>query len=75
MKLGRRLSRQARQHLHPPTPPSNLQHKLALIAAGVDKARLVPKAAGPIAPLASNRTPEGQAKNRRVELVEQFVAQ
>ncbi len=47
----------------------------ALIAAGVDKARLVPKAAGPIAPLASNRTPEGQAKNRRVELVEQFVAQ
>ncbi len=44
----------------------------ALTAAGVDKSRMVPKAAGPIAPLASNRTPEGQAKNRRVELVELF---
>ncbi len=44
----------------------------ALVAAGVNKARMVPKAAGPIAPLASNRTPEGQAKNSRVELVEQF---
>ena len=47
----------------------------ALVAAGVNKARVVPKAAGPIAPLASNRTPEGQAKNSRVELVEQFSGQ
>lgn len=47
----------------------------ALVAAGVEKSRMVPKAAGPIAPLASNRTPEGQAKNRRVELVEQFSSQ
>jgi OmpA-OmpF porin, OOP family len=47
----------------------------ALVAAGVSKTRMVPKAAGPIAPLASNRTPEGQAKNRRVELVEQFGGQ
>ena len=47
----------------------------ALVAAGIDKSRMVPKAAGPIAPLASNRTPEGQAKNRRVELVEQFSGQ
>lgn len=47
----------------------------ALVAAGVNKARMVPKAAGPIAPLASNRTPEGQAKNSRVELVEQFSGQ
>ena len=47
----------------------------ALLAAGVDKSRIVPKAAGPIAPLASNHTPEGQAKNRRVELVEQYSGQ
>ena len=47
----------------------------ALEAAGVDRSRMVPKAAGPIAPLTSNRTPEGQAKNRRVELVELFSGQ
>ena len=47
----------------------------ALVSAGVDAARMVPKAAGPLAPLASNKTPEGQAKNRRVELVEQFSSQ
>ena len=47
----------------------------SLVAEGVSKARIVPKAAGSIAPLASNRSPEGQAKNRRVELVEQFGGQ
>jgi len=38
---------------------------------GVAPARLKPQGAGPIAPVASNRTEEGRAKNRRVELVEQ----
>ena len=32
--------------------------------------RLIPWGAGPYAPVASNRTEEGRAKNRRVELVE-----
>ncbi|MFO1034623.1 MAG: OmpA family protein [Hyphomicrobiales bacterium] len=43
----------------------------ALIAAGIDGKRLVAKGLGPLAPLASNRDEEGQAKNRRVELVEE----
>lgn len=38
---------------------------------GVASARLVPFGAGPVAPAASNRTEEGRAKNRRVELVAQ----
>ena len=38
---------------------------------GVAPARLRAQGAGPIAPVASNRTEEGRAKNRRVELVEQ----
>jgi outer membrane protein OmpA-like peptidoglycan-associated protein len=38
---------------------------------GVAAARLRAQGAGPIAPVASNRTEEGRAKNRRVELVEQ----
>ena len=33
--------------------------------------RLRASGAGPLAPVASNRTEEGKAKNRRVELVEQ----
>jgi OOP family OmpA-OmpF porin len=37
---------------------------------GVAAARLVPYGAGPYAPVASNKTEEGRAKNRRVELVE-----
>jgi len=37
---------------------------------GVAAARLIPYGAGPYAPVASNRTEEGRAKNRRVELVE-----
>jgi len=32
--------------------------------------RLIAKGLGPLAPVASNRSPEGKAKNRRVELVE-----
>jgi OOP family OmpA-OmpF porin len=38
---------------------------------GVSAARLKAQGAGPIAPVATNRTEEGRAKNRRVELVEQ----
>jgi OmpA-OmpF porin, OOP family len=38
---------------------------------GVAATRLRAQGAGPIAPVASNRTEEGRAKNRRVELVEQ----
>ncbi len=37
---------------------------------GVAAAQLIPYGAGPYAPVASNRTEEGRAKNRRVELVE-----
>ena len=37
---------------------------------GIAAARLVAFGAGPWAPLASNKTDEGRAKNRRVELVE-----
>ncbi len=38
---------------------------------GVAPSRLAPHGAGPYAPVASNKTEEGRAKNRRVELVEQ----
>ena len=38
---------------------------------GVASTRLKAQGAGPIAPVATNRTEEGRAKNRRVELVEQ----
>ncbi len=38
---------------------------------GVDRQRLVPKGVGPFAPVTSNKTEEGRARNRRVELVEQ----
>jgi OmpA-OmpF porin, OOP family len=37
---------------------------------GIAAARLIAFGAGPYAPVASNRTDEGRAKNRRVELVE-----
>ena len=37
---------------------------------GVGSGRLVPFGAGPYAPVATNRTEDGRAKNRRVELVE-----
>ncbi len=39
--------------------------------SGVAPARLSAQGAGPLAPVASNRTDDGRAKNRRVELVEQ----
>lgn len=38
---------------------------------GIDQARLTGYGMGPLAPVASNRTEEGRALNRRVELVEQ----
>lgn len=38
---------------------------------GVAAARLRPDGVGPLAPVASNKTEEGRARNRRVELVEQ----
>lgn len=37
---------------------------------GVERARLTPAGAGMAAPVATNRTEEGRAKNRRVEIVE-----
>ena len=37
---------------------------------GIAAARLIPYGDGPYAPVASNKTEEGRAKNRRVELVE-----
>ncbi len=37
---------------------------------GIDENRLEPKGLGPLAPVASNRSVDGKAKNRRVELVE-----
>lgn len=43
----------------------------ALAKAGIGPKRLTAKGLGPLAPLASNRSDEGRAKNRRVELVEQ----
>jgi len=36
----------------------------------IDPARLDSKGLGPLSPIASNRSPNGRAKNRRVELVE-----
>ena len=38
---------------------------------GIAAARLTPFGAGPTSPVASNKTDEGKAKNRRVELVGQ----
>ncbi|MGD0778311.1 MAG: OmpA family protein, partial [Candidatus Solibacter sp.] len=61
------------------SPESNLTLSNARAAAviqaltqknGVDAKRLAPFGAGPYAPVASNKTEEGRAKNRRVELVE-----
>jgi OOP family OmpA-OmpF porin len=43
----------------------------ALVAKGVAASRLAPHGAGPYAPVASNATEEGRARNRRVELVAQ----
>ena len=38
---------------------------------GISSARLSAQGAGPLAPIASNKSEDGRAKNRRVELVEQ----
>ena len=43
----------------------------ALVGLGIDAGRLKPAGVGPYSPDTSNRTEEGRAKNRRVELVEQ----
>lgn len=37
----------------------------------IDARRMTPRGLGPLAPIASNRADDGQAKNRRVEMVEQ----
>jgi outer membrane protein OmpA-like peptidoglycan-associated protein len=44
----------------------------ALVSKGVAASRLKAAGLGPYCPAASNRTEEGKAKNRRVELVEQM---
>jgi outer membrane protein OmpA-like peptidoglycan-associated protein len=44
----------------------------ALRNAGIDASRLTPVGIGMAAPVASNRTDDGRAKNRRVELVERI---
>jgi outer membrane protein OmpA-like peptidoglycan-associated protein len=43
----------------------------ALLERKIDAARLKAAGVGPYCPEASNKTDEGKAKNRRVELVEQ----
>lgn len=39
----------------------------------VERARVVPAGAGMVSPVASNRTEDGRAKNRRVEIVELYT--
>lgn len=41
----------------------------ALVGHGIEAARLTALGVGPAAPVASNATEEGRARNRRVELV------
>ena len=43
----------------------------ALVQAGVDPKRLAPHGSGPYAPITTNDTDSGRARNRRVELVKQ----
>lgn len=42
-----------------------------VVKNGIAAARLTPFGAGPTSPVASNKTDDGKAKNRRVELVAQ----
>jgi OmpA-OmpF porin, OOP family len=42
----------------------------ALVGQGIAAARLIPFGNGPYSPVATNKTEEGRAKNRRVQLVE-----
>ncbi len=44
----------------------------ALVSRGVAASRLKPMGVGPYAPVATNRTEAGRAKNRRVELVDRL---
>ncbi len=44
----------------------------ALVSRGISAARLKPSGVGMYSPVSSNRTEEGRAKNRRVELVERI---
>jgi OmpA-OmpF porin, OOP family len=46
----------------------------ALATSGIAANRLTPAGAGMVAPVATNRTEEGRATNRRVEIVERVVA-
>lgn len=43
--------------------------RAALVALGADPARIGTRGAGPSEPVADNDTPEGRAKNRRVEVI------
>jgi OmpA-OmpF porin, OOP family len=43
----------------------------SLAQLGIEPKRLAPHGSGPFSPVASNRTDQGRARNRRVELVEQ----
>jgi NitT/TauT family transport system substrate-binding protein len=40
-----------------------------LVSRGIDPSRLVAKGNGPTRPVASNKTPEGRAKNRRTDIL------